>query len=109
VALPPTIGLADMRAIVLAAAGADARVAPAGGVFQYLGELDRPGMIGRVDRGGRWIKFDLYREAVWTSATERWTPYRALAGAAKAEADALIDLWARQRWLHRLDAGRGGS
>ena len=44
---------------------APASVAPSAGggaVFQYLGELDRPGMIGRVEPGGRWTRFDLFRE-----------------------------------------------
>jgi len=100
------IGLADMRAIILGAAGAHTGATPAGGaVFQYLGELDRPGTIGRVDRGGTRIMFDLFREAIWTSASGRWTPYSALLGADRAAADALIDEWARQRWLHRLDGG----
>jgi hypothetical protein len=41
---------------------------------------------------------------VWTSATGRWTAYRDLAEGSveRAEADALIDEWARQRWLRRL-------
>jgi hypothetical protein len=107
-ALPATVGLADMRALILRAAGATGVPAPASaGVFQYLGELDRPGMIGRVTRGGDWIRFDLFEEAVWTSRSGRWTPYRALDGAEKDEADALIDAWARERWLrHREAASR---
>jgi glucan phosphoethanolaminetransferase (alkaline phosphatase superfamily) len=104
VALPPAIGLADMRGIILRAAGASAApVRHDGGVFQYLGELDRPGMIGSVSRGGQWIRFDLFREAVWTSRTHRWTPYAELNGAERTEADALIDQWARQRWLRHLE------
>jgi hypothetical protein len=77
-------------------------VARGEGVFQYLGTLDRPGSIGIVRRGGERIEFNLFREAVWTSRSGRWIRYRDLAGPARAEADALIDEWARQRWLRRL-------
>jgi hypothetical protein len=106
VQLPAPIGLADMRGIILRAAGASPAPPPArDAVFQYLGDFDRPGMIGAVSRGGQWIRFDLFREAVWTSRSGRWTPYARLAGADKAAADALIDEWARQRWLRHLEGG----
>ena len=109
IALPAPIGLADMRAIILRVAGASAVPGrPGGAVFQYLGDFERPGMIGSVSRGGRWIRFDLFREAVWTSGSNRWTAYSELRGADKAAADALIDEWARQRWLRRLEE-RGRS
>ncbi len=105
VALPAPVGLADMRDIILRAAGAPA--APLRhdrGVFQYLGDFDRPGMIGSVARNGQWIRFDLFGETIWTSRTNRWTPYAELRGADKEAADALIDEWARQRWLRRLES-----
>ena len=106
VQMPAPIGLADMRGIILRAAGASpAPAAAREAVFQYLGDFDRPGMIGAVSRGGQWIRFDLFREAVWTSRSGSWTPYSRLAGADKAAADALIDQWARQRWLRRLQGG----
>ena len=106
VAIPAPIGLADMRGLILRAVGASPAPPAAGpGVFQYLGELDRPGMIGIVRPGGDWIMFDPFREAVWTTLTCRWTPYARLARADKAAADALIGEWARQRWLHRLQGG----
>jgi sulfatase-like protein len=105
-AIPGPIGLADMRGIILRTLGAAPAPAAAGaGVFQYLGELDRPGMIGIVRAGGDWIQFDPFREAVWTTLSCRWTPYARLAGHEKAAADALIAEWARQRWLRRLQGG----
>jgi hypothetical protein len=107
VAMPPAIGLADMRAIILRAAGASAAAPARSRVFQYLGDFDRPGMIGSVGPGGDWIRFDLFREAVWTSRSGRWTPYSRLSGADKAAADALIDEWARQRWLRHLETSQG--
>ncbi len=107
VALPAPVGLADMRDIILRAAGASAPVRRDGGVFQYLGDFDRPGLIGSVSRGGQWIRFDLFGETVWTSRTNRWTPYAELRGAEKQAADALIDEWARQRGLRRLESGSG--
>jgi hypothetical protein len=105
VAMPEVIGLADMRAIILRAAGAQAS-APAGGpVFQYLGSLDRPGSIGTVDGAGRRIIFNFFQETLWTSASNRWTRYRNLrAGSAERRAaDTLIQSWARQRWLRHLE------
>jgi hypothetical protein len=100
VAIPQPIGLADMRAIILDAVGAQVPQRR-GPVFQYLGTLDQPGAIGLVGPGGDWTIFNLFREAVWTSASGRWQSYRALpAGSAeRGRADALIDEWARQRWL----------
>ena len=103
VAMPAAIGLADMRAIILRAAGAAVPQAAPRDVFQYLGDFQRPGMIGAVGSGGQWVRFDPFREAVWTSRSGRWTPYARLSGRDKAAADALIDEWARQRWLSRQD------
>ena len=107
-ALPPVIGLSDMRGIILRAAGAPVASTDAGGVFQYLGELDRPGTIGIVEPGGRWTRFDLFREALWTHESQRWVPYRELDGGGRARANRLIDSWARQRWLRRLSEGAQG-
>jgi hypothetical protein len=105
VAMPPVIGLADMRAIILRAAGANPAQAPHRTIFQYLGVLDRPAQIGMVDPAGNRTLFSLYDESVWTSATNRWTRYADLGGAEKSAADALIDEWARQRWLRHLREG----
>jgi len=104
VAIPPAIGLADMRAIILRAAGAPAPDTARGAVFQYLGTLDRPGSIGIVDAAGNRTMFSLYEESIWTSRTGRWARYRDLAAGSgeKHAADALIEEWARQRWLRHL-------
>jgi hypothetical protein len=108
-AMPDAVGLDDMRAIILAAAGAGASVAPpAGGpVFQFLGSLDRPGAIGTVDGAGRRLVFDFFQETVWDSASGRRTRYADLAAGSpeRRAADALIDEWARQRWLRHLEGG----
>jgi hypothetical protein len=108
VAMPAVIGLDDMRAIILAAAGAAG--APPGGrpVFQFLGSLDRPGAIGTVDGAGRRIVFDFFQETVLDSATGRRTRYADLAAgsAERRAADGLINEWARQRWLRHLEGGR---
>jgi hypothetical protein len=105
VAMPEALGLDDMRAIILGAAGAG--VAPPSGrpVFQFLGSLDRPGAIGTVDGNGRRIVFDFFQETVWDSATGRRTLYADLpAGSAERRAaDGLINEWARQRWLRHLE------
>jgi hypothetical protein len=100
------VGLADMRGIILRAAGADVPPEPGATprrVFQYIGSLDRPSSIGFVDARGRFTIFSFDREALWTSASGAWQPYGTLApgSAARGEADALIREWGRQRWLNR--------
>jgi hypothetical protein len=109
VAVAPPVGLADMRQIILRAAGAEVPRLPGatpGHVFQYIGSLDRPSSIGFADADRRWTIFSFDREAVWTSATGEWRDYRSLApgSAGRAEADALIREWGRQRWLHQIGA-----
>ena len=103
-AIPQLIGLADMRGVILAAAGANVRPRQEGAIFQYLGTLDRPGSIGAVDAAGRRTIFNLFDESVWSSQAGRWTPYADLGDGSpeKRAADALIDEWARQRWLKHL-------
>jgi len=109
VAIDGPVGLADMRGIILRAAGADvppeARATP-GRVFQYIGSLERPSSIGFVDGAGRWTIFSFDREALWTSREPAWRSYRALdaESAGRSEADALIREWGRQRWLRRAGA-----
>ena len=100
------VGLSDMRGIILRAAGADVPPEPGatpGRVFQYIGSLDRPSSIGTVDGAGRWTIFSFDRRALWTSRDPAWRDYRSLAqaSAGRAEADALIREWGRQRWLRR--------
>ncbi|HEV2818272.1 MAG TPA: sulfatase-like hydrolase/transferase [Allosphingosinicella sp.] len=104
IAIPPVIGLADMRGLILRAAGASAPPAPRPAVFQYLGSLDRPGAIGTVDAAGARTIFSLFEESVWTSNSGRWARYAGLpAGSAERRAaDAVLDEWARQRWLRHL-------
>lgn len=103
VAIAPVIGLADMRGVILRAAGAPLPQPQSRGVFQYLGTLDRPGAIGLVDAAGRRTVFNLFEETVST-VPGRWTPYAGLTANStdKRAADALIQEWARQRWLRHL-------
>ncbi|MGQ0660600.1 MAG: sulfatase-like hydrolase/transferase [Sphingosinicella sp.] len=103
VAMPAALGLDDMRAIVLGQLGATAQ-RHRGPVFQYLGTLDRPGQIGWVGANGRRLLFNLNEELVWSSASQRWARYADLppAGVERRTADALIQEWARQRWLRQL-------
>lgn len=106
VAVAAPVGLADVRGIVLRAAGGDVPSqagATPGRVFQYIGSLDRPSSIGFADARGNFTIFSFDREALWTAATGRWSDYGSLppGSAARAEADGLIREWGRQRWLNR--------
>lgn len=106
VPMPAALGLDDMRAIVLGQLGATA-LRRHGPVFQYLGTLDRPGQIGWVGADGRRLLFNLNEELVWSSASRRWTRYADVppASAERRMTDALIQEWARQRWLRHLAGG----
>jgi len=98
------IGLADYRAILLRALSGDVAPRPAkAAVFQYIGTLDRPGLIGIVEPGGVWTTLNLETEELWFSDSGRRVRYRELAAGSpeKVRADRLVDEWARQRWLAR--------
>ena len=107
VAMPAVIGLDDMRALILRAAGAQVAEPSGRPIFQFLGSLDRPGAIGTIDANGHRLVFDFFQETVRDSATGRSTRYSDLApgSAEKSAADALLDEWARQRWLRHLQGG----
>ncbi|HYD12299.1 MAG TPA: sulfatase-like hydrolase/transferase [Allosphingosinicella sp.] len=107
VAMPPVIGLDDMRALILRAAGASVAEPSGRPVFQFLGSLDRPGAIGMVDAQGRRFVFDFLQETLIDSAGGRSLRYAELApgSAEKSAADALLNEWARQRWLRHLQGG----
>lgn len=97
------VGLADYRGLVLAGLSGAAPPPARASVFQYIGTLDRPAVIGIVEPGGRWTTLDLETEELWFSDSGRRMRYRTLAAgsADKARADRLVDEWARQRWLAR--------
>ena len=105
VAMPAVIGLADMRAIILRAAGADVPAPPRRGRSSSISAAStgRARSARSTAPAGGSI-FNFFQETVWTSATGRWTRYADLpAGSAERRAaDALIDEWARQRWLRHL-------
>jgi Sulfatase len=105
IAMPAVIGLDDMRAIILGAAGAPQPPRAAAPVFQYLGTLDRPGAIGMVDAAGHRTTFDFFQETV--SIGSRRARYADLAPGdpLRRSADALLNEWARQRWLRHLEGG----
>jgi hypothetical protein len=107
VAMPPVIGLADMRALILRAAGAPVAEPSGRPVFQYLGSLERPGAIGTIDANGRRLVFDFFQETLRDSATGQSRRYAELApgSAERNAADALLNEWARQRWLRHLEGG----
>jgi phosphoglycerol transferase MdoB-like AlkP superfamily enzyme len=95
------VGLADYRALLLRALGADMPAPAAGPVFQHIGPLDSPTAIGMVESGGVWTVMTLETGEVRFSDTGRRGRYRQLGGAEKARADRLAALWARERWRAR--------
>jgi hypothetical protein len=105
------VGLQDVRALLLNAAGAKLGgddPASAQPVFQFIGSIDKPIYIGFVERGGRWTTLNLGTREVWTSAGGRKIGYDALpAGSAlKRRADRLIQVWAQERWLLHSASGQ---
>lgn len=103
------VGLADYRGIVLRALSGDPAPPARASVFQYIGTVDRPAVIGIVEAGERWTTLNLETEELWFSDSGRRIRYKALAAgsAEKARADRLVNEWARQRWLAKL-AQKGG-
>jgi len=102
------VGLADLRGIVLRGLSGDESPPPAkAAVFQHIGTIDRPAVIGMVEAGGIWTTLDLETEELWFSEAGRRQRYRDLrpGSAERLRADRLIDEWARQRWLARGGAG----
>jgi hypothetical protein len=99
------IGLADYRGILLRALSGGGASPPAAraSVFQHIGTLDRPGVVGIVEAGGVWTTLNLETEELWFSDSGRRVRYRELreGSAEKARADRLVDEWERQRWLAR--------
>jgi Sulfatase len=109
VAIPRPAGLADLRRLVLTAAGADLARRPEGeSVFQHVGSLDRPGLIGLVERGGRWTTLRLADGETASGRTGGRGRYRDLGAgdALRAEADRVAAAWARHRWEHHLGSRR---
>lgn len=104
IAIGRPVGLADMRSIILRAAGADVPAPQRSEIFQYLGTLEQPGRIGTVDGNGRWTVFDLTRQAVRVDDGP-WRRYADLPrhSSIRQDTDGLIDRWARQRWLGVLE------
>jgi hypothetical protein len=98
------VGLADYRGIVLRGLSGDSPPPPPrASVFQYIGTIDRPGVVGIVEPGEVWTTLNLETEEVWFSDSGRRVRYRELApgSADRARADRLVNEWARQRWLAR--------
>lgn len=97
------VGLADYRAILLRALGAQ-MPARSGPVFQHIGPLDAPTVIGKVEKGGVFTVMTLESERVSFSDTGRNAAYADLSPGSpeRARADVLLDLWARERWKAHL-------
>lgn len=103
-ALPRPVGLSSLRSILLRGAGADVPMPPSGPVFQLLGTLDKPSMIGMAEAGGAMTALSLRDGRVFATAPPAAGRYAALAAgsALKQKADRLANLWARHRWEHYL-------
>jgi hypothetical protein len=102
--LPRPAGLADIRRVLLTAAGAQLPETRPRPVFQYIGTLDRPSSIGLAQAGGRLTSLRLDTEDVVFEDLGLTRPYRDLppGGALRRRAEALIDRWAEERWTRHL-------
>lgn len=95
------VGLSDYRRILLRALGADVGQAKPRPVFQHIGGLDWPAVIGMVEPDGRRTVMTMSEETVRFNDG----PLRRLgdlSGADAARAKRLTDEWARQRWIAHL-------
>jgi hypothetical protein len=108
IALPRPLGQQDLRALVLAAAGAKVAVPPAHPVFQVLGYFERPSLLGLVEAGGKWTRYAPATGEAWSDDGER-RRYRDLPPGSplKAKVERIVDLWMAYRWRQRLHAAAG--
>lgn len=96
------IGLSDMRRIILNAAGASVPDHRENDVFQFLGSLNRPGAIGRVNNSGEWTIFNINDETIAIGGRRPVRYHDLPSGAAeRRQAEELIDHWARARLAAR--------
>jgi hypothetical protein len=111
IALPRPVGLADVRGLLLRAAGAEMPAPEAGRpVFQHTIDLDRPSEIAMVEAGRRRTVLDLPSQEVRYEVDDvlkQRGAYRDLApdSALRAKADRLVRLWERERWIRHLEEG----
>jgi hypothetical protein len=107
-ALPRPVGHTSLRALLLRAAGADVPLPPDGPIFQFLGPLDRPSIIGMTEAGGRMTTLSLRDGHVVSTAPAAAARYASLPPGSwlRTRADRVVGLWARARWEHRLRAER---
>ena len=98
------VGLDDYRSIILSALGAPSAQRPDGPVFQHIGPLDAPTAIGMVAKGGIFTVMMLENEQISFSDSGRSARYADLTPGSpeRARADALLQLWARERWAAHL-------
>ena len=104
------IGLSDYYGIIMNLLGADGPyrnlpLAETGkGVFLYIGQLDKPNLIGLIEEGGRWTVLDVYKQLVSFKDLDRTLSYSDLGNhfLLKARLDRLILAWERQRWEKQL-------
>ena len=98
------VGLADLRALILSAVGADVPP-PASGqpLFQYIGDLGRPSSIAMVEPVGGRTTLDLQTEDVVGRGGQRGRLRRLAPGSPLgAAAHRLVNLWERTRWEQEL-------
>jgi hypothetical protein len=109
VAIPRPVGLADVRGLLLGAAGAEVAAPQAGRpIFQYTVELDRPGEIAMVEAGRRRTLLRLHTQEVVYSvadAPKLSGTYQDLApdSPLRRKADRLVRMWERERWIRHLE------
>lgn len=86
------VGLDDIRGLLLRKLGAAPLPAPRHGpVFQFIGTLDRPAIIGMAEPGGAIVTLNL--------DTNEASP-----GASAQAKTRLVHLWEAERWRHHLDS-----
>jgi hypothetical protein len=97
--IPNPVGLVDLRALLLHAAGA-AIAPPADNqpVLQYIGELNRPSSIAMVEAGGRRTTIDLQTEEVAGAGAHGRLRRLPRGSPLRASAERLIFLWEKARW-----------
>lgn len=102
------LGLADYRAVIMAALAGEAPPLAVAPPFLHIGPLAAPTAIGLAGDAGALTSLRLDTGLACFVEQERCAPYERLTGRDRARADALVARWGSERWRAHRRPGREG-
>lgn len=95
------IGLRDYLGILYHAMGSPQTPEISRPIFQHVGSLETPAVIGMVDKGSVFTTLKLDTREVWFSDLNKRMQYDSLPEPLLKRADSLVYAWETERWLMR--------